>query len=303
MDVEAECGGAIFKAKGKTIISEGWKSVQNAFRASAAKKADSTDEAEPTLPQLSEGQRISDMAAQVDTIKSSPPAHFTEDTLLAAMERAGNSEYDDPDVEKKGLGTPATMADTIEGLVLRGFLERVKKQLLPTERGRNLIKLLPNSLTSPKMTVEWETRLQRMARGDGSPESFMQDVHAFICTIIAEFDHMTPEQKALIPQPKDRESLGNCPRCSFPVYAGRGNYYCSNPDKCGFFILEEAAFFKKARKKVTKGMMKDFLTKGKASVKGLYSEKKGSTYDAAVVMEDTGDKWVNFKPVFEDKKR
>jgi len=151
------------------------------------------------------------------------------------------------------------------------------------------------------MTVEWETRLQHMAQGKGTPDSFMQEVLAFICTLIAEFDFLTPEQKALIPQPKGRESLGSCPRCGSPVYAGKNNYYCSNRDHCSFFILEEAAFFKKARKKVTKGMIKDFLTKGKTNVKCLYSEKKGSTYDAVVVMEDTGEKWVNFKPVFEEK--
>jgi len=305
MEVQAECAGAVFRAKGKTVVSDGWRGVQNTFRAVFVKNLkedkEEAEETETALPAaLSEGQSFSNVSAQVDTIKTSPPAHFTEDTLLAAMERAGNSEYDDPDIEKKGLGTPATMADTIEGLVRREFLERQKKRILPTGRGCNLVKLLPLSLTSPKMTVEWETRLQHMAQGKGVPDSFMQEVLAFICTLIAEFDFLTPEQKTLIPQPKGRESLGSCPRCGSPVYEGKSNYYCSNRDHCSFFILEEAAFFKKARKKVTKGMIKDFLTKGKTNVKGLYSEKKGSTYDAVVVMEDTGEKWVNFKPVFED---
>lgn len=131
----------------------------------------------------------------------------------------------------------------------------------------------------------------------------MEGVHTFICTIIAEFDFMTPEQKALVPQPKGRESLGACPRCGSPVYAGKSTYYCSNSGNCNFFILEESALFKKARKKVTKSMICDFLSKGKTNVKGLYSEKKDATYDAVIVMEDTGDKWVNFKLEFESTKK
>jgi DNA topoisomerase-3 len=301
LEAEAECGGAIFKAKGKTVISSGWKAVQDAFRATCKQKPDTEEgDPEPALPALSEGQRFPRVDAKVDTIKSSPPAHFTEDTLLAAMERAGNNEYDDPDIEKKGLGTPATMAETIEKLVTGSFLERAKKQLLPTQKGRNLIKLLPSSLTSPQITVDWETSLQRLARGEGSAEAFMRDVRAFVCTLIAEYDTMTPEQKALLPPPKKRESLGPCPRCGSPVYAGKAQYYCSNSARCAFFISEEPMFFKKARKKVTKSMASDFLTKGKTAVKGLYSEKKDVTYDATVAMEDTGEKWMKFKPVFED---
>jgi DNA topoisomerase-3 len=111
---------------------------------------------------------------------------------------------------------------------------------------------------------------------------------------------MTPEQKALLPPPKNRESLGPCPRCGSPVYAGKAQYYCSNSAKCEFFISEEPMFFKKARKKVTKSMASDFLNKGKTAVKGLYSEKKDVRYDATVAMEDTGEKWMRFKLVFED---
>lgn len=303
IEVEMDCAGTIFKAIGKNTISSGWKALLTAFRASLKHTQEDSDETEPeeaALPDVMEGHVFS-VVAQMDKVTTSPPSHYTDDTLLSAMERAGNSEYDDLDIEKRGLGTPATMADTIEGLIRRGYLERVKKRLIPTQNGRNLIKLLPLTLTSPKMTVEWETKLQQMAQGKGNPDSFMQEVLAFICTLIAEFDVMTPEQKALIPKPKGRESLGSCPRCRSEVYEGKSGYYCSaGIEKCGFFVKKEPLFFVNAKKKLTKTMMKDFLAKGKVNVKGLYSAKKDSTYDAVVVMEDTG-KWVNFKPVFESK--
>lgn len=298
VDVKLLCGDTAFWAKGKVVVSKGWKGVQEGFRSSMAAKAkddkkESGDQA-ATLPPLSEGQVFTDISAQVDTIKTSPPGHFTEDTLLAAMERAGNNEYDDPEVEKKGLGTPATMAETIEKLIARKLLARDKKYLLPTQSGCNLVKLLPHSLTSPKLTVAWETALQNLARGVGSADNFMEEVRAYLYILIAEFDVMTPEQKALIPGAAGRESVGSCPRCRNPVYAGKNHYYCSQNEACGFFILGTPYFFQKYKKKLSQAMVKDFLSQGSAVITGLRSDRSDRTFDATVYMIDTGEKWVNF---------
>lgn len=140
-----------------------------------------------------------------------------------------------------------------------------------------------------------------MAKGNGDPRSFSQGVQDFICTLIAEFDQLTPEQETLITgfRNNERESFGECPRCKKPVYKGKKNYYCSGGESCDFFLLKEPSLFKKSRKKLTGAMVKDFLSKGQTLVEGLYSEKKDKTYDAIVSIEDTGDKWINFKLSFD----
>lgn len=159
-ELTGECLGTSFTASGKNVVSKGWKELLEIFWAYRRVEKQEEDAKENCIPAFSQGEVISDLSVKVHEIKTSAPSHFSEDTLLAAMERAGNNDYDDETIEKKGLGAPATMAETIEGLMRRGFLERKKKQVLPSVQGENLIKLLPNSLTSPQMTAEWETKLQ-----------------------------------------------------------------------------------------------------------------------------------------------
>ena len=147
------CADTEFTAKGKTALCPGWKDLERRFRATLKSKPD--EEAEATLPELAEGQTFEHPAAKVTEHFTTPPKPHNEATLLSAMERAGNGDTD-PDAERRGLGTPATRAAVIEKLVKSGFVERKGKQLIPTADGNALISILPDMLTSPQLTAEWE---------------------------------------------------------------------------------------------------------------------------------------------------
>ena len=287
-----DCQGHTFTAKGKTIH-------RMSIRQSETEHRENEDAA---LPVLKEGQTFETVSASLREGKTSPPKHYTEDTLLSAMENAGAEDMPD-DAERKGLGTPATRAATLEKLVSAGFVERKKKQLIPTKKGRNLIAVLPDNIKSPILTAEWESMLKQVEHGELSATSFMDQIADMSRTLVKE--HTAPEERFadLFPSSKGtvHEAVGVCPRCGAPVYEGKKGFFCDNRE-CSFALWKDNRFFSSKKKSITKSVAAALLKEGRISMSGLYSEKTGKTYDAEVILDDTGGKYVNFKLEFPVKK-
>lgn len=288
------CGEHTFTAKGRETVSDGWKEIERLFFSSLKEKPEDNQEDGAALPALSKGQVFEHVKASVTEHFTTPPKPYTEDTLLSAMEHAGTEDMAG-DVERKGLGTPATRASIIEKLVSSGLAERKGKNLIPTRDGINLVTVLPEVLTSPKLTADWENKLSLVAKGELSPEVFMEGIENMAKDLIARYSHISEDkQKLFAPQ---KEAVGFCPRCGQPVFEGKKNFYCGDRG-CGFVLWKNDRFWTSRKKELTKKMAADLLSKGKTKVKGLYSEKKDTTYDAVIVMEDTGGKYINFKTEF-----
>ena len=298
-----DCQGHTFTAKGKTILQSGWKEVERIHRMSIRQSETEHKENEAVaLPVLKEGQTFETVSASLREGKTSPPKHYTEDTLLSAMENAGAEDMPD-DAERKGLGTPATRAATLEKLVSAGFVERKKKQLIPTKKGRNLIAVLPDNIKSPILTAEWESMLKQVEHGELSATSFMDQIADMSRTLVKE--HTAPEERFadLFPSSKGtvHEAVGVCPRCGAPVYEGKKGFFCDNRE-CSFALWKDNRFFSSKKKSITKSVAAALLKESRISMSGLYSEKTGKTYDAEVILDDTGGKYVNFKLEFPVKK-
>ena len=295
--VVAECAGQEFKAKGRAILNPGWRELDGRYKDTLKNKPEPEKEAK-ALPVLSEGDILSVVTAAVKEGKTSPPAHFTEDTLLSAMETAGAGEMPE-DAERKGLGTPATRAGILEKLIKVGFVERkkVKKatHLMPTHEGVALITVLPDQIQSPSMTAEWEHRLKEIERGGLEPDAFLSEIAAMLTELTGRYEAV---KDAAVLFPSDKESLGKCPRCGASVVEISKGFVCENRD-CGFAIWKENKFFTAKKKKLTKALVTELLSTGRARLTGCYSEKTGKTYDATVVLDDTGGKYVSFKLEFD----
>ena len=284
-----DCGSQSFTAKGKCVISEGWREIDRIFRASLKEKP--VDGDGDTLPDFTEGQTFDGAEVTVTEHFTQPPKPYTEASLLSAMERAGNEDTD-PDAERRGLGTPATRAAVIEKLVKGGFIERKGKQLLPTKDGTNLVCVLPDSLTSPQLTAAWENNLTQIAKGNADPAAFMQGIEAMAQELVKTYASVLGEKQELFKT--EKTELGKCPRCKSPVYEGKKNYYCSNKE-CSFAMWKNDRFFEEWKTVFTPKIAAALLKSGKATVKKLYSPKTGKTYDGTVLLADTGGKYVNYK--------
>lgn len=298
-----DCEGYSFTAKGKTVLQAGWKEVERLHRMGLKQsKPEEKESEDAALPPLQESQTFEKVSACVREGKTSPPKHYTEDSLLAAMETAGAGDMPE-DAERKGLGTPATRAATLEKLVSADFVQRKKKQLIPTEKGTNLILVLPDNIKSPMLTAEWESMLKQVERGEVSAEAFMEGIADMSRTLVKE--HTAPEERfaGLFPDAKGngREAVGTCPRCGGTVYEGKKGFFCDNRD-CSFALWKENKFFSSKKKTLTKSVAAALLKEGHVSMSGLYSEKTGRTYDAVVLLDDTGGKYVNFKLEFPARK-
>ena len=299
-EIKVDCAGEEFQAKGKMVLDMGWKAYEMEFR-SRLKSKSKTDVKEEILPLVAEGEVLKDVEVSVTEHFTSPPKPYTEDTLLSAMETAGNEDFDE-DTEKKGLGTPATRASMIEKLVSSKYLERKGKQLIPTDAGINLTCVLPEKVKSAKMTAEWENSLMEMERGNVKSERFLADIGQWVYQLIADYGEISEEEKQRFGSDKNsKEQIGICPRCGSPVYEGEKNFYCSNRE-CKFCIWKETKWLSGMKKKVTKKMAVILLSKGRVSVTGLYSQKTGRNFDADLVLEDTGE-YVNFKLDFSNNKK
>ena len=284
------CAGNEFTAKGKTVLVPGWKEIDQRFHSTM--KADGEEEAESlnTLPELAEGQSFR-VTSTVSEHFTSPPKAYTEDTLLSAMELAGAEDMPE-EAERKGLGTPATRAAILEKLVQMGFVQRKGKQLVPTKDGINLAVVLPESLTSPALTAEWENRLTEIAKGSADPDEFMVEIETQVRQLVKTYSCISADKQNLFQS--ERVIIGKCPRCGENVYEGKKNFYCGNRG-CQFVMWKNDRFFEQRKKAFTPKIAAALLKNGKAKIKGLYSEKTGKTYDATVLLADTGGKYVNYR--------
>mgnify|MGYP000458873427 FL=1 len=262
------CCGRSFTAKGKRVLAEGWREIDRIFRAFLKEKPADGDGG--TIPDFTEGQIFDGAEIAVTEHFTQPPKPYTEDTLLSAMENAGKEDTPE-DAERKGLGTPATRAAIIEKLVAAGFVERKGKNLIPTKAGINLVTVLPEPLTSPMLTAEWEQKLTKIARGGADPDTFMDGICTMVQEIVSTYSCISEDGKKLFAP--EKEVIGTCPRCGQPVYEGKKNFACSDRS-CGFVLWKNDRFWTSRKKELTKKMATDLLKKGRTNVKGMWSEKK-----------------------------
>ena len=271
-EVEVKCGGHIFKAKGRSVIDLGWRAYTGA------------PEWTP-LPELAEGTAITIDAASVKEGKTTPPAAFTEDTLLAAMEHAGAKEAP-ADSERRGLGTPATRAATIEKLVNGGFAERVRGKLVPTGAGASLVTVLPEALRSPLLTAEWEHRLKMVERGELDAGLFLNDIEHMVRGLVANYQ---PVAEASVLFPTGRKVVGKCPRCGGVVSEARNGYFCESLD-CKFGLWRDNKFLAAKRISLTRPLATELLEKGRVHLDEIYSQRMDKYYPGDLILHDNGER-------------
>ena len=286
---DLQCCGYSFTASGKSVKEPGWKAIEDAMKKQCRADAESEPEdqnasgAGQDLSSLYQGASFSPVHTKVTEHWTQPPKHYTEDTLLSAMERAGSSEME-ADVERKGLGTPATRASIIDKLIQSGYAVRKKKQVIATDSGKQLVSVLPEYLKSAKMTADWENQLLMIERGQYDSRSFMNGITGMLRQMLDECRQIDGDERNRFGTHKEREAIGTCPVCGSPVYEGKQNFYCSNRD-CRFVLWKENRYLERMQKKLDAGMAKDLLAKGRTRVKDLYSAKKDKLFTADLLME------------------
>ncbi|MCL1845986.1 MAG: DNA topoisomerase 3 [Defluviitaleaceae bacterium] len=316
--ITVECQDEIFTAKGKTIINDGWKGIERAFAAQFRKKKPDKDEEPPALPNMTEGQQFTAAATTREGF-TSPPPHFTEDLLLKAMETAGKDDMPD-DAERKGIGTPATRADCIEKLILRAYILREGKKILPTEKGFGLIAVLPDDdpIKKPLLTAEWEFSLKKVEGGEMDSTAFMQSIREYVSNGIknnniakeggeslASFGNNSGGKSGKSKGGGAKEVTGKCRWCGENVLENRVAFSCANND-CSFVIWKENKYYTPLKKKtLTAANAKTLLSDGKIFMKGLLAKDGKKTYDATLVLTDgtdaTGKRTTKFELDFTKK--
>ena len=283
--VTFECGGHLFTAKCKETFSKGWKAYLD------------RDLGESSIPELKENTEIPLKSASIKEGSTTPPQHFTEDTLLHAMETASANEMPE-DSEHHGLGTPATRAAILEKLVANGFVERKKSKktvhLMPTHAAYSLITVLPEQLRSPKLTAEWEQKLRMVESGEFSAVDFLSGISDMVSDLTANYKVVSGAEVLF---PSGRDVIGKCPRCGSEVTESKKGFFCENHD-CHFALWRDNKFFKMKHVTLTKTQAAEMLKFGKVFMKGLYSEKTGKLYDAWIVLDDNGE-FVRYRVEFE----
>lgn len=281
-DITVKCQEHDFKARGKIPVQMGFKEVEKAFKHLYV-KAEPVEgkEKETSIPAgYEEGMRLFPVKADKTTHYTSPPKPFNEDTLLAAMETAGNKEFDS-ETEKKGLGTPATRASIIEKLVSSGYAQRKGKQILPSTEGKELVKVMPEYLKSAVMTAEWENQLLLMEKGQITDTQFMGEITSLVRKILEVCREIPEEERRRFQT--EREVIGKCPVCGCDVFEGKQNFYCSNR-QCDFALWKENRFLGSMEKNLDKKMARELLDTACTHVKGLYSKKKDMKFDADLLL-------------------
>ena len=267
------CQGQNFTAKYKEILQPGYTAKPVPF-------VEPEKDKDASLPNdLEQGMVIPVVRAEKKQGFTSPPKVYTEDTLLSAMETAGNKEFE-KDTEKKGLGTPATRAAILEKLVSSGYVERKGKQMIPTEDGVAAIRNIPDYLKSASMTAEWENDLLRMERGEIKSHDFMQGIHGLLDKMLADLRQIPTVAAAPY---YNKVSVGSCPVCGNPVHESKLSFCCADRS-CKFALWKESRYLSNMRKTLDKKMAVDLLKKGRAHVKDFYSAKKDKTFAADLVM-------------------
>ena len=291
--IELDCGGTAFSAKGKTILHNGWKAL--------ARKSSSTksDEKEQALPSVSVGDEMTVISTEIKEGKTSPPKHYTEDTLLQSMETAGADEMPD-EVERKGLGTPATRAGIIEKLVRIGFLERKgdkkTKYLIPTHKGTALVTVMPEQIQSPSMTADWEEKLLLIEKSEYASEDFMDEIKDVIAGLIQNYEVIRDSEVLMS---KESNAVGKCPVCGSAVEDKAKAFFCSNR-ACKFALWKNNRYFDSIGKSMTSATAQKLLGSGKVKLKGCKSKKTGKIFDATVYMEVSEDGSTKFNMEFEN---
>ena len=267
------CQGRNFTAKYKDVLQPGYTAKPVPF------VEPEKDKEVPIPKKLEQGMVIPVVRAEKKQGFTSPPKVYTEDTLLSAMETAGNKEFE-KDTEKKGLGTPATRAAILEKLVSSGYVQRKGKQMIPTEDGVAAIRNIPDYLKSASMTAEWENDLLRMERGEIKPHDFMQGIHGLIDKMLADLRQIPTVAAAPY---YNKVSVGSCPVCGNPVHESKLSFCCADRS-CKFVLWKESRYLSNMRKTLDKKMAVDLLKKGRTHVKDFYSAKKDKTFAADLVM-------------------
>jgi DNA topoisomerase-3 len=297
--ITTKYSGAIFTAKGKTTLEDGWKSVEKIYLDS--KKEQPQEEKDTTLPPVAQGE-IFPVKATIKEGKTTPPKYFTDDTLLSAMENA-NKAVDD--AERKGIGTPATRAGILEKLIKTGLAERKGqkkiKYFVPTHKGISLVTVLPDTIKSAQLTAEWEEQLKQIENGTLSSNTFLKNITLMTKDLVSTYKTIEGAD-TLFPSNSKGESLGKCPRCGKHVKENKKGFCCENRD-CGFALWKDNKFFTAKKKKLTKTMATELLKTGKIELNSCYSKKTGKTYDAIIILDDTGSKYVNFKMEFPNQEK
>ncbi|MFR0667292.1 MAG: DNA topoisomerase 3 [Faecalimonas umbilicata] len=291
--IELDCDGTMFSAKGKTVLQEGWKTL---VRKNSSTKL---DEKEQVLPSVSVGDKLNVIGTEIKEGKTSPPKHFTEDTLLSAMETAGADEMPE-EAERKGLGTPATRAGIIEKLVQKGFLERKgdkkTKHLIPTHKGTALVTVMPEQVQSPSMTADWEEKLLLIEQGEYSGEDFMEEIKNMIAGLVQNYEVIRDSEVLMA---KEKNLIGTCPICGSAVEDKAKAFFCSNRN-CKFALWKNNRYFESIGKNMNASTAQKLLTAGKVKLKGCKSKKTGKSFDVIVYMEVSDDGKTNFSMEFEN---
>ena len=294
--VQFECAGQTFTAKGRTVLDEGWKAVERAILGDTAEKVKETLD---VLTEAQDKKTLPILDAQLKEGRTTPPKHFTEDTLLAAMETAG-AETMPEEAERRGIGTPATRAATIEKLVQKGFLSREgggkTKHLIPTEKGRYLIAAMPEQLRSPAMTAVWEKKLLEIERNNYTPEQFMEEIESMMKSLGNQYAN-TPSAPAKAAN--GAPVVGTCPHCGSEVAEREKGFFCSNRE-CRFVVWEDNTFFTRLGKRPTRQVVDKLLRDGRARLKDCKSQRTGKTYNATVMLTTEADGRAKFSLEFEN---
>ena len=294
--VQMECAGQVFTAKGKTVLAEGWKAVERAVLGDTDQKNEKKLE---ILPEVQGQETLPILDAQLKEGKTSPPKHFTEDTLLSAMETAGKEDLPD-EAERRGIGTPATRAAIIEKLVKKGFLTREgtgkTKNLIPTQKGRELIAVMPETIQSPDMTADWEQKLLQIERGELAPETFMDEIEQMIASLVQTSEAV---KGANLLMNYNGKIVGICPHCGADVAERDKGWFCSNRE-CRFVLWKDNAFFKRLGKHLTGQLVDKLLRDGRARLKDCKSQRTSRTYNASVLMTTGTDGRPQFSLEFEN---
>ena len=285
------CAGEEFSAKGKMVLSEGWKAMERKMLGELLGKQKEV----AALPDVQEQSQCSVAGAELKEGQTSPPKSYTEDTLLSAMQAAGADSMPEGG-ERRGIGTPATRAATIEKLVQKGFLERKgnkkTKVLLPTDKGKALITVMPEEIQSPEMTADWETKLLQIERSEMEPETFMTEIKEMISSLVTT----TEAAKGANALMKNK-IIGVCPNCGKPVVEREKGWFCENRE-CRFVLWKDNAFFKRLGKRLDAHVADKLLRDGRVRLKDCKSAK-GKTYNATVLLSCEADGRSKFSLEFE----
>ena len=289
------CGGEEFSKKIKTVLIGGWKDIWQRFYPVKDKEKEAY-----TGPTLLPDTIVSLTQAEIKEGKTTAPKRFTEDTLLSAMETAGAEDIP-ADAERKGLGTPATRAGTIEKLVQKGFMERKgdkkTRYLVSTDKGNSLITVMPEQIQSASMTADWEQKLLRMEHGDYEARDFMREITDMISGLVQNYEAVKGAETLM----SDHKRVGACPCCQADVLEKQKGWFCSNKE-CRFVLWKDNAFFKSIGKHLSSGMVEKLLSDGRIRLKDCKSQKSGKNYNATLLLSTEENGRANFHLEFENSR-